>query len=58
MLSAYGVWVDKKMYGRTFKGIERTTVLIDRRGRIDRIWRKVRVPGHAEDVLRAAQNLD
>lgn len=58
MLTSYGVWVDKQMYGRTFKGIDRTTMLIDRRGKIDRIWRKVKVHGHAEDVLRAAQSLD
>ena len=58
MLDMYGVWVDKQMYGRSFKGIERTTVLIDRKGRIDRMWRKVKVPGHAEEVLKAAQALD
>ena len=57
MLVEYGVWIDKSMYGRSFKGIERTTLLIDRKGKIARIWRKVRVDGHADDVLLAAQNL-
>lgn len=54
---AYEVWVEKKMYGRTFMGVERATFLIDAEGRIARIWRKVRVAGHAEEVLEAAKNL-
>ena len=58
VLADYGVWVDKNMYGRAFKGIERSTVLVDRKGRIARIWRKVKVAGHAEEVLQAARNLD
>jgi peroxiredoxin Q/BCP len=45
------------MYGRRFMGVERTTVLIDRDGTIARIWPKVKVPGHAEDVLEAAESL-
>lgn len=53
----YGVWKEKKMYGKTFMGIERTTVLIDSEGKVSKIWRKVKVPGHVEDVLAAAQNL-
>ena len=53
----YGVWVEKKMYGRTFMGIERSTVLIDGAGVIARIWRKVKVDGHAEEVLAAARSL-
>lgn len=53
----YGVWVEKKMYGKTFMGIERSTYLIDARGRIARIWRKVKVPGHVDEVLQAARNL-
>lgn len=57
-LKAFGVWVQKSMYGRKYFGIERTTFLIDTDGRIDRIWRKVRVPGHVEDVLKAAEALD
>ena len=58
VLSDYGVWVEKKMYGRTFLGIERATYLIDGTGRVSKIWRKVKVPGHAEDVLGAAQTLN
>ena len=55
MLEAYGVWVEKSMYGRKYMGVERTTMLLDRTGRILRIWPKVKVPGHAEEVLAAAQ---
>jgi peroxiredoxin Q/BCP len=50
---AYGVWVEKTLYGRTSMGIERSTFLIDAKGKVGRIWRKVRVPGHVEDVLAA-----
>jgi peroxiredoxin Q/BCP len=57
MLEAYGVWVEKSMYGRKYMGVERTTVLVDRDGRIARIWPKVKVPGHAAEVLAAAQAL-
>ena len=57
MLEAYGVWVEKSMYGRKYMGVERTTLLIDREGKIARIWRKVKVPGHAEEVLAAARGL-
>lgn len=57
MLEAYGVWVEKSMYGRKYMGVERTTVLIDRDGRIARIWNKVKVPGHAKEVLEAARAL-
>lgn len=56
-LSAYGVWVEKSMYGRKYMGVERSTFLIDANGRIARIWRKVKVPGHAEEVLEAAKEL-
>ena len=55
MLEAYGVWGKKSMYGRTFEGIVRTTVLIDAKGRILRVWRNVKVPGHAEEVLAAVK---
>jgi peroxiredoxin Q/BCP len=55
MLEAYGVWGEKSMYGRTFHGILRTTVLIGGDGRIVRIWRNVKVDGHADEVLAAAQ---
>ena len=57
MLEAYGVWREKSMYGRSYMGVERTTMLIDAKGRIARIWRKVKVPGHAEQVLAAAKAL-
>lgn len=56
-LEAYGVWVEKSMYGRKYMGVERTTFLIDAEGRIARVWNKVKVTGHAEDVLKAAQAL-
>ena len=55
MLEAYGAWGEKSMYGRTFEGILRTTVLIGADGKILKIWRNVRVDGHADDVLAAAQ---
>ena len=57
LASAYGIWVEKSMYGRRFMGIERSTFLIDAEGRLARIWRKVKVDGHAEEVLAAAQGL-
>jgi peroxiredoxin Q/BCP len=56
-LEAYGVWVEKSMYGRKYMGVERSTVLIDRDGRIARVWPKVKVPGHAQEVLEAARAL-
>lgn len=55
MLTAYGVWGKKTLYGRLFDGITRTTVLIGRDGRILRVWPKVKVDGHADEVLAAAQ---
>jgi peroxiredoxin Q/BCP len=55
MLEAYGVWGEKSMYGRTFQGIVRTTVLIGANGRIIRIWRNVKVDGHADEVLAAVR---
>ncbi len=55
MLQAYGAWGEKSMYGRVFLGIIRTTVLIGADGRIVRIWRNVRVDGHADEVLAAAR---
>jgi peroxiredoxin Q/BCP len=57
MLEAYGAWGEKSMYGRRYMGILRKTFLIDGRGRIARIWPKVSVPGHAEEVLEAARGL-
>jgi len=56
-LNAYGVWVEKSMYGRKYMGVERTTVLIDANGIVRRVWEKVKVPGHAEEVLAAAKSL-
>ena len=53
----YGVWVEKSMYGKTYMGIERTTVLIDGQGKIARVWAKVSVKGHADEVLAAAAAL-
>ncbi len=54
---AYGVWVEKSMYGRKYMGIERTTFLIDEKGIVRGLWRKVKVPGHVEAVLAAAKAL-
>ena len=56
-IEAYGVWKEKSMYGRKYFGVERSTFLIDRKGRIAKIWRKVKVPGHAAEVLAAAKTL-
>ena len=56
-LSAYGVWKEKSMYGRSYMGVERSTFLIDRDGRVAAVWRKVKVAGHAEAVLKAARAL-
>ena len=53
----YGTWVEKNMYGKTYMGIERTTVLIDGAGNLAEIWRKVKVLGHAEAVLEAVRAL-
>jgi peroxiredoxin Q/BCP len=55
--TAYGTWVEKSMYGRKYMGIERATFLIDGKGVIRGVWRKVKVPGHAEEVLKAAAAL-
>ena len=57
VVEAYGAWVEKSMYGRKYMGIDRSTFLIGADGKLARIWRKVRVPGHAAEVLRAAQSL-
>lgn len=53
----YGVWKEKNMYGKTYMGIERSTFLIDADGKIARVWRKVKVPGHVEEVLEAVRAL-
>ena len=57
MLEAYGVWAEKSMYGRKYMGVERTTFLLGRDGRIAQVWPKVKVPGHAASVLDAARTL-
>jgi peroxiredoxin Q/BCP len=57
LCKAYGVWVKKSMYGRQYMGIERATFLIDEKGKINRIWHKVKVPGHADEVLAAVKAL-
>lgn len=54
---AFGVWVEKSMYGKTYMGIERATFLIDGAGIVRRVWRKVSVKGHADEVLAAVQSL-
>ncbi|MDG3005590.1 thioredoxin-dependent thiol peroxidase [Paludisphaera mucosa] len=55
--AAYGVWKEKSMYGRKYMGVERTTYVLDRDGKIARVFPKVKVPGHAEAVLEAVQEL-
>ena len=55
MLEAYGVWAQKSMYGRSYMGVERSTFLIGKDGRIAKLWRKVKVEGHAKEVLAAAR---
>ena len=57
VLQAYGVWVEKSMYGRKYMGVERSTVLVGADGKIAEIWRKVKVPGHVEAVLEAVKAL-
>ena len=54
---AFGVWVEKSMYGKKYMGIERSTFLIGADGKVARVWRKVKVPGHAADVLEAVRGL-
>ena len=54
---AYGTWVEKSMYGRKYMGIDRATFLIDGKGVVRGVWRKVKVPGHVDAVLKAAQDL-
>jgi peroxiredoxin Q/BCP len=57
VIEAYGLWVEKQMYGRKYMGVERTTYLIDKKGRIANVWHKVKVKGHAEEVLEAAKGI-
>jgi len=56
-VEAYGAWVEKSMYGKTYMGIDRSTFLVGPDGKIAALWRKVKVPGHAEAVLKASQGL-
>lgn len=56
-IGAYGVWREKSMYGRKYMGVERTTFLVDGDGVIVKVWEKVKVPGHAEEVLKAVEAL-
>jgi thioredoxin-dependent peroxiredoxin len=56
-IAAYGAWVEKSMYGKKYMGIERSTVLVDARGNIAKIWPKVKIAGHAAEVLEAVQAL-
>ena len=55
---AFGVWVEKSMYGKQYMGIERATFLIDAQGKIAQVWRKVKVPGHAESVVESVHAID
>jgi peroxiredoxin Q/BCP len=54
---AFGTWIEKSMYGRKYMGIDRATFLVDRDGVVKKVWRKVKVPGHVEEVLEAARAL-
>jgi peroxiredoxin Q/BCP len=54
---AYGTWIEKSMYGKTYMGLDRATFLVDRNGKIAKIWRKVKVDGHAAAVMDAAKSL-
>ena len=57
VVEAYGAWIEKSMYGRKYMGIDRSTFLIDGEGVLRQVWRKVKVPGHADQVLKAARAL-
>jgi thioredoxin-dependent peroxiredoxin len=57
LAQAMGVWVEKSMYGKTYMGMERATFLVDRNGVISKAWRKVKVPGHVDEVLKEARRL-
>jgi peroxiredoxin Q/BCP len=58
LCEAFGTWVEKNMYGKTYMGIERATFLISPEGEVLKIWRKVKVPGHVEEVLSQIQSLN
>ncbi|MBN8649615.1 MAG: thioredoxin-dependent thiol peroxidase [Caulobacterales bacterium] len=55
--NAFGVWVEKSMYGRKYMGMDRATFIIDKNGKIAKIWRKVKIPGHIDEVLKAVKTL-
>ena len=57
IIEAYGLWVEKSLYGRKYMGVERTTYLVESAGKIAKIWNKVKVPGHAAEVLEATKAL-
>jgi peroxiredoxin Q/BCP len=57
VIRRYGLWIEKSMFGRKFMGVERATFLIDAKGRIARVWHKVRIKNHVDQVLEAAKNL-
>jgi thioredoxin-dependent peroxiredoxin len=57
VIDAYGAWQEKSLYGRKYMGIERSTILVDAKGKVAKHWPKVKVAGHAEDVLKAVQAL-
>ena len=57
VVEAYGAWVEKSMYGKAYMGVDRSTILVDKAGKIAKIWRKVKVPGHAAEVMKAAKAL-
>ena len=58
LADAFGVWKEKSLYGRKYMGIERTTVILDKNGRVARIFPRVKVPGHVEEVERAVREMD
>jgi thioredoxin-dependent peroxiredoxin len=58
LADAFGVWKEKSLYGRKYMGIERTTVILDREGRVARVFSKVQVPGHVDEVERAVRKMD
>jgi len=58
LCEAFGTWVEKQMYGKTYMGIERATFLVNNKGKVAQIWRKVKVPGHVEDVLATVKALN
>ena len=57
VVESFGAWIEKNMYGRKYMGIDRSTFLIDAAGTVRKIWRKVKVPGHVAEVLKAVQSL-